>query len=99
MPDTPKTKYLKDYTPFSYAIDAIDLHFSLNEDVTRVRSRLAVRRKTERASVDLVLDGSDLELLTLELDSSPLPENQYTLTRESLTIHAAPHRNGSFWFR
>jgi aminopeptidase N len=90
MSNAPKTKYLKDYTLFPYAIDAIDLHFSLHEDATRVRSRLVIRKTIATAANDLVLDGHGLELLNIEIDASPLPENQYTLSPESLIIHSTP---------
>ena len=42
---TPKTIYLNDYTPPPYTIDSVDLHVELGEELTRVRSRLALRRQ------------------------------------------------------
>jgi len=41
---TPKTIYLKDYTPPQYWIDSINLHFELGEDQTRVVSEMEIRR-------------------------------------------------------
>ena len=47
MPDpTPKTVYLKDYTPSAFLIPTIALDVAIFEDYTRVRSRLAVRRNS-----------------------------------------------------
>ena len=42
MKDTaPQTIYLKDYTPFGYRIDGVELTFKLHPTATRVLSKIA----------------------------------------------------------
>ena len=41
---TPKTVYLKDYTPPPFLIDEVDMRFELGEESTLVTSTLALRR-------------------------------------------------------
>ncbi|MCP5420275.1 MAG: aminopeptidase N [Gammaproteobacteria bacterium] len=91
--DTPKTIYLKDYTPPEYRIDRVELRFELGEDATIVHSRLTMRRNLEQASLDqrpLVLDGQQLELLELRLDGQLVLPEAYTVDDEHLTLHRVP---------
>ena len=39
----PQTIYLKDYTPFGYLIDSVELTFKLHPTKTRVLSKIAFR--------------------------------------------------------
>ena len=39
----PTTIYLKDYAPFGYAIEHVELTFDLSPNATRVKSRIAFR--------------------------------------------------------
>lgn len=89
---TPKTVYLKDYTPSAFLIDTVDLDVAVFEDHTRVRSRLAVRRNSAAAdaSAALVLDGEALALDSVAIDGRALGEGDYILTPEHLTIPAVP---------
>ena len=48
--DTPKTVYLKDYTPPPFLIEDVDLRFELDEDTTLVRSTLTLSRNPEFAA-------------------------------------------------
>jgi aminopeptidase N len=89
---TPKTTYLKDYTPPDYLIDRIELTFELDEDATRVASRLHVRKNPLGAdeNAPLVLDGEGQILKSLRLDAAPLADDHYVLTPESLIISRVP---------
>ena len=89
---TPKTIYLKDYTSPDYRIESLDLRFELDEKATTVHSRLRVVADYEGSEINrpLVLDGQDLELLSLQLDGEPLSDSDYTLDSETLTIKAPP---------
>ena len=67
----PKAIHLKDYAPPPYLIDTVDLTFDLGEEVTRVKSSLAVRANPAclpDSPPPLVLDGQDLKLVSLAID-------------------------------
>ncbi|MDG4554882.1 MAG: aminopeptidase N [Candidatus Competibacter sp.] len=89
--NTPKTTYLKDYTPPAYRLPAIDLRFELGEDFAMVRSRLRVERAdTIPANTPLVLDGQHLELIALELNGTPLAADRYRVEEDRLTLFEPP---------
>ena len=85
---TPKTIYLKDYQVPDFLISEVELWFDLHEQDTTVRSRLQVQRNEEsrNSNAALVLDGDELELVSLKIDGKLLKEKDYQLTDESLTI-------------
>jgi aminopeptidase N len=88
----PKTIYLKDYQVPLFLIDKTDLHFSLDEDVSQVRSVLLIRRNPEStdSSADLVLHGEGLALKSLSIDGVDLKESAYQISAETLSIYSAP---------
>ncbi|MCJ7600496.1 MAG: aminopeptidase N, partial [Desulfobulbaceae bacterium] len=89
--DTPQIIYRHDYRAPDYLIDTVHLHFSLGERQAVVTSRLHCRRNGEGgANPPLVLDGEELELLSVFLDSRKLTEKEYVQSKESLTINQAP---------
>lgn len=81
---TPVTIYRKDYTPFSHDVESVELHFELEGSRTTVRSTLKLRARGERRS--LRLDGSELELVSVELDGRLLSADEYRLDEESLSL-------------
>ncbi len=87
--DTPQPIQLADYAPYPFAIDTTDLEFNLDPTATNVRTTLKVRR-TGDASAPMVLNGENLELLSLTLDGTPLDDHSYVLDEETLTINALP---------
>jgi aminopeptidase N len=89
---TPKTVYLKDYTPPEYLIDTVDLLFELDEDNTRVVSRLAIRKNpaSDAHNGELELNGEQLVLDSIKLDGRNLNNPEYRLTDESLTLTRVP---------
>jgi aminopeptidase N len=91
---TPRAVYLKDYTPPDYLIDAIDLFFELNEENTRVTSRLRVRRNPDGAGEgrELELNGEQLELESVRLNGRVLEGGHYRLGEETLILPAVPDR-------
>ncbi len=91
---SPRTIYLQDYRVPSFQVETVDLHFELDPEHTRVRSRLQVQRNPDAAADDRLfhLDGHDLQLLSIELDGIPLPADRYHLDAESLDIQDAPDR-------
>ena len=93
MDAQPKTILLKDYRPPAYTIDEVALTVDLFEERAQVRSLLVCRRNTQAApDAPLVLQGRELVLKSLALDSVALTPDQYRLDAETLTIPAVPER-------
>ena len=89
--DTPKTIFLKDYTEPEFWIDSVDLRIELGEEESLVHSSLKVRRNDKRpAGAELVLDGQDMELRTIQIDGSDVVESAYAVAAETLTIKDVP---------
>ena len=87
----PAPTFLKDYQPPAYRTEETALAFDIGAGVTKVRSKLRIRRAPEAApDAPLVLDGKELELLAVRLDGEALSGNEYRVDDESLTIHAPP---------
>ncbi|PJI49679.1 MAG: aminopeptidase N [Pseudomonas sp.] len=86
--EQPKVIHLKDYQAPEYLIDETNLTFELYEDHTLVHAQLVMRRNPERGAglPPLVLDGQQLELLSLALDDQPLEAGQYQLDDSHLTL-------------
>jgi aminopeptidase N len=91
----PQTIYLKDYQVPDYLIHTVELNFTLDEQQTRVVSRLALVRNPESPSTEtaLVLNGENLKLIRIVLnDNQELDENDYHCTPEALVIHDVPQQ-------
>jgi len=84
-----KTIYLKDYQLPDYLIETVDLIFELDEDKTRVLSRLKINRQTSDSS-PLILMGECLELGTIKIDAAELDGGAYQVTDTDLTINEVP---------
>ncbi|MDH5602119.1 MAG: M1 family aminopeptidase, partial [Gammaproteobacteria bacterium] len=89
---TPETIYLKDYQPPAYLVDDVNLVFELESEKTKVTSVLSVRRNpvSETAEKALVLDGQNLDLLSVKLDCELLTSDGYQCELENLTIKEVP---------
>ncbi len=90
MDNTKKVTYLKDYQAPHYFIDEVQLKFVLNEDETRVLSKLLIHANPEFANMPLVLDGEQLTLIDIAIDGEALPKNRYQQNAQSLTISEVP---------
>ncbi len=66
----PQTIYLKDYTPFDYLIDDVNLTFRLDPDATRVTARIRFRPNPETQTRRFFLHGQELKLLSARIDGS-----------------------------
>ncbi len=88
----PATIHLSEYQPPDYLIDTTELYVNLHDDYAEVSSKLALRRNPGVAgsSTDLVLNGVDLELVSLRLDGVELNADRYQLDEEELRILAVP---------
>ncbi|MDB5865978.1 MAG: aminopeptidase, partial [Betaproteobacteria bacterium] len=89
---TPKTIYLKDYTPSAFLVETIELDVALFADYARVKSRLTVRRNPAApgAAAPLILDGMELALESVSIDGRPLAEDEYAADAAHLAIPRVP---------
>ncbi|MFB4249958.1 aminopeptidase N [Pseudomonas idahonensis] len=87
--DQPKMIYLKDYQAPEYLIDETHLTFELFEDHSLVHAQLVMHRNPARGAglPPLVLDGQQLELLSVSLADQPLSADDYQLDDSHLTLH------------
>jgi aminopeptidase N len=94
MASVPVKKFRKDYQPPDYWVNAITLHFELEEEASLVSSELSISRNVSQAdqAKPLVLDGETLELLSLKLDDRELNPNEYQVDSEQITIYKVPER-------
>jgi len=89
--DTPITVYRKDYQPYPYDIPEVALAFDLAPDATEVRCTMLVQRKPgASADAALILDGEDLELVSVGVNGAPLAADGYHLSEHSLAIYGLP---------
>lgn len=82
---TNTAKYLKDYQVPDFFIDTVDLEFDLEPTSTTVRSTLTIRRNAKH-NKPLILDGTDLTLLSVAIDGEQINEKDYEVTSTQLTI-------------
>src|SRR6267142_1712281 len=82
----PQTKaiQLKDYAPPAFRVETVDLDIDIRESDARVRAKLQIRRNS---AGPLVLDGDELELVSVAVDGKPAP---HEVTDEQLTVHDVP---------
>ncbi len=69
--DVDQTIHLKDYTPFGWDVDSVDLTFHLHPTQTRVRSKVRFTPKPGPAQ-RFTLHGEDLTLITATIDGVPV---------------------------
>jgi aminopeptidase N len=80
------TVFRKDYQPYPYSIPEVELAFDLDPKLTTVTSRLAVQRAPGVAEAPLVLDGSELELVSVTVNGKAWGADRYTLDAATLTL-------------
>ena len=92
--ETPHPIYLKDYRPPEFLIEQVELRFELDPELTRVESRLALRRNpaATRGDGDLRLHGEHLKLTHLAIDGHELTPAEYRVDAEGLTLKRVPDR-------
>jgi len=81
--ETPKTIYLKDYKPYPFQIENLDLNFDIRDGFTVVTSRMHCVR-TEANADNLYLNGEDLELLFVKVNGADVTD--YKQDDTSLSI-------------
>lgn len=80
-----------DYQPYPYKLLHVDLAFDLDAECTRVVSQLQFERVGTH-SEPLVLDGQALQLECLKIDGNTVPESDYKLSEDTLTLSTVPAR-------
>lgn len=88
--DLPKTIRLADYEPPAFSVETVDLLFELNPERTVVSAKLILQRTAGAAGAPLVLDGEDLDLLSISVDGAELAPAGYEVTEEGLTVFDPP---------
>jgi aminopeptidase N len=80
----PRAIYLKDYSPPPFRVDTVDLDVDIRDDHALVRAKLAIRRNS---AGPLVLDGDELELISVLLNGKPV---RHEVAAEKLTVPDVP---------
>ncbi len=89
--EAPRTIHLKDYAQPAYWVDQIDLDFALDPDATRIKARIEFhRRDGVAASAPLVLDGEEIQPISVSLDGKVLGPDAYTADADGLVVHVVP---------
>ena len=92
-PSSPKVIRRQDYRPPDHRIDRVELDFDLEPDATRVKAHMTVHRTTTGdGRPPLVLDGDELDLVSVALDGRPLEKSRYNVEPHALTIADPPER-------
>jgi len=89
--DAPQPKFRKDYLPPNFQVDSVALEFDLEEEQTIVRAKIAMAR-SGAAGAPLVLNGEELETLSVAIDGVNRSSDGYALDGEELTIPDVPDR-------
>ena len=94
---SPRTIYLRDYAPPAYLIEQVALRFELDPARTRVLSRLVIRRNPacSEPGQPLLLNGQDLELVSIKLDGEQLDADRYQLDDEQLQLQLQAPTDGT----
>ena len=83
-------KYLSEYAPPEFTITQTELVFHLDQNKTRVESRLSISRlssETESSITQVLkLDGIQLKLLSVSIDDVALNPDQYQVSDTHLTL-------------
>lgn len=80
----------QDYLPYPYTFSEIHLSLLLDAHSTQVRTRLLFERKAGFETDTLVLDGEQIELISIALDGKTLSQTDYVLTDKTLTLYNVP---------
>ena len=82
---TPRTIHLKDYAPPAFLISQVELDVEIRDDHALVRARLQVKRNAGPGP--LVLDGDELELVSVTVDGKPAA---HSVAPDRLTVPEVP---------
>ena len=84
---------LENYRPPDWLVETVALDIALHPTRSRVRSKLKLKPNPQAASAaPLMLDGDELNLVSIKLDGKELNPDTFTATLDSLTIPQPPQR-------
>jgi aminopeptidase N len=86
----PKAIYLTDYKKPNFFIVETKLKFDLFEDRVLVTSELLLVKNPENSDNSLLLNGHELELMSVAIDGAVLSGAQYVVTAEYLALKDLP---------
>src|SRR4051812_11269641 len=88
----PQAIQLHEYTPPAFLISEVALEVDIREGEARVRSTLHLERNPRHPhpQAPLVLDGENLELVSIELDGREVAASGYKVDESHLTLAVAP---------
>ncbi|MDH5358228.1 MAG: aminopeptidase N [Gammaproteobacteria bacterium] len=90
LSSSPTEILLADYQIPDYLIDHVALHFELSAAETKVHSVLKMRRNPDGKGGACVLDGEQLDLVSIKLDGRELQGNEYQCSDSSLLLPTVP---------
>jgi len=90
MTTEPSTIYLKDYQPYPFVLNQVELFFTLEDHCTEVQSILSFSRKAEFPKHALFLHGDEVTLRSIALNGKILASTEYQLSAEGLEISNVP---------
>ncbi|HUQ27429.1 MAG TPA: aminopeptidase N, partial [Usitatibacter sp.] len=88
MRDAAPVINLKDYTPPAFLISTIALDIDIREGQVTVRSTLRIARN--KPGAPLVLEGEELDLVSVSIDARALQPSEFVVDESSLTIARVP---------
>lgn len=87
----PRAIHLKDYAPPPFRVESIDLDVDIREDHALARAKLEISRNPAGpAAPALVLDGDELELVSVSVNGKTLERGEFSVAPEKLTIPDVP---------
>ena len=82
---------LEDYRPFPFKIPNTELNVVIQQHDVLVTADLHLEPVLQ-SSEPLLLQGVDLELISVSLDGHALPADAYSLGVDTLQIHVTPNQ-------
>ena len=93
LESTPQPILLEHYRSPDYVVSEVDLHFELGEQLTRIRSKLQISRRSHDSAAKapaLFLNGENLKLEKIEINGRELSASEFQLTENSLVVLNPP---------
>ena len=82
---TPVIHKRTEYKPLDFTVSKINLDFNILDNEVQVTSELQISKLHNNAA-ELVLDGENMALISIEMDGKPLASSDYTLAETQLII-------------
>lgn len=89
---TPNETLLADYQVPDFLVQHVELQFELDPENTRVTSILSMQKNPDGNSDHCVLDGEQLELVSIKLDGRSLQGNEFQRTDKTLLLSSVPDK-------